>query len=107
MADLPFKILLYRYFFFSWLFRDVSKGNLYQRTAAWRHNQKQARWLTTYLRRWLFMGAMMYALGALCEILLNAPMLSACFFVPMALSVSINTVIGALMLGLKALSGPL
>ena len=107
MADLPFKVLLYRYFFFSWLFRDASKGNLYERTAAWRHNQEQARWLTTYLRRWLFMGAVTYTLGALSEMLLNAPMLSAFFFVPMAVSVSINTVIGALMLGLKALSGPL
>jgi hypothetical protein len=107
MDDLPFKILLYRYFFFGWLFLDASKGNLYERSAAWRHNQVQARWLTTYLRRWLFVGVMMYGLGAVCETLLHAQMLSAFFFVPMAVSVSINTVIGALILGFKSWSGPL
>jgi len=107
MDDLPLKVLLYRYFFFGWLFRDASKGNLYERSAAWRYNQEQSRWLSTYLRRWLFVGVMMYFLGAACEILLHAPILSAFFFVPMAVSVSINTVIGALMLGFKSFSDPL
>jgi hypothetical protein len=107
MADLPFKTLLYRYFFFGWLFKDVSKGNMIQRSVAWRHNREQAKWLTTYLRRWCWMGFIMYGLGALCETFLHAPALSAFFFIPMALSVSINTVIGALMLGFKSLSGPL
>ena len=107
MADLPFEILLYCYFFFSWLFRDVSHGNLLERAAAWRHNQAQARWLKTYLRRWLFLGALLYALGAVTELLLQAPVASAFFYVPMAFSMSVNTVIGVWMLGLKALSGPL
>jgi hypothetical protein len=40
MQDLAFRTLLYRYFFFSWLFRDVTQGNLLERTAAWRHNQR-------------------------------------------------------------------
>ena len=48
-----------------------------------------------------------YGLGALSETLLQAPTLSALFFVPMAVSVSVNTVIGSLMLGFKLLSGPL
>lgn len=107
MADLPFKILLYRYFFFSWLFKDVNKGDVYERSAAWRYNRTQARWLPTYLRRWLFLSGINYVLGVFCEMLLQAPILSAFFFVPMALSVSVNTVIGALMLGFKSLSGPL
>lgn len=107
MADLPFKVLLYRYFFFSWLFKDACKGSLYERSAAWKHNQERARWLTTYLRRWLFMGFVMYGLGAFSDVLLNAPMLSAFFFVPLVVSVSINTVIGVLMLGFKSLPGPL
>jgi hypothetical protein len=107
MAELPFKILLYRYFFFSWLFKDVNKGDVYERSAAWRYNQTQARWLPTYLRRWLFLSGLNYALGVFCEMLLQAPILSAFFFVPMALSVSVNTVIGVLMLGFKSLSGPL
>lgn len=104
MADCPFRVLLYRYFFFGWLFKDVSKGNVFERSAAWRHNRSQARWLTTYLRRWLFMSCMLYGFGALSEML--APLLSAFFFVPMAVSVSINAVIGALILGFKSLPGP-
>ena len=107
MADLRFKTLLYRYFFFGWLFRDVSKGDLYERSLAWRHNLQQARWLATYLRRWCMVGALAYGLGAVCETLLQAPLLSAVFFVPVAVSISVNTVIGTLMLGFKILSGPL
>ncbi len=107
MADLTFGTLLYRYFFFGWLFKDVGKGDQYERSSAWRHNLQQARWLATYLRRWLLVGAVMFLLGALCEQMLEAPLLSAVFFVPMAVSVSINTVIGSLMLGFKLLSGPL
>jgi hypothetical protein len=37
---------------------------------------------------------------------LNAPALSACFYVPGALSVPVNAVIGVAWLGLKALPGP-
>lgn len=107
MAELPFKILLYRYFFFSWLFKDVCKGNLYERSGAWRHNREQAKWLPTYLKRWAVVGLIMYALGVLCEFGLDSPTMSAVFFVPVAISVSVNSVIGALIIGFKALSGPL
>lgn len=107
MTELSFKTLLYRYFFFGWLFVDVNKGDLFERSLAWRHNLKQARWLTTYLKRWAWVGAVTYGLGALCETLLNAPLLSLVFFIPMAVSVSINTIIGSLMLAFKLLSGPL
>ena len=64
MQDLAFRTLLYRYFFFSWLFKDVTLGNLLERTAAWRHNQQQARWLLTYMRRWLWCGVVLYGLGS-------------------------------------------
>lgn len=50
------------------------------------------------------MSCMLYGFGALSEML--APLLSAFFFVPMAVSVSINAVIGALILGFKSLPGP-
>lgn len=107
MADLSFATLLYRYFFFGWLFKDVCRGNRYERLHAWQHNRNQARWLGTYLRRWLFVALSTFALGASCETILQAPALSALFFVPMAVSMSVNTVIGALMLGFRSLSGPL
>jgi hypothetical protein len=104
--ELSFRTLLYRYFFFGWMFRDVTRGNLLERAAAWRHNQSQARWLLTYMRRWLWCGVVLYGLGGMFELLLNAPGLSAFFYVPSALSVPVNAVIGAVWVGLKALPGP-
>lgn len=50
--SLSFRVRLYRYLFFGWLFCDVNHGNLFERSAAWRHNIDRAPWLTTYLRRW-------------------------------------------------------
>ncbi|AOY92927.1 hypothetical protein BKK79_14875 [Cupriavidus sp. USMAA2-4] len=107
MQDLAFRTLLYRYFFFSWLFKDASRGNLLERSAAWRFNQSQSRWLPTYMRRWLGCGLLCYALGGFVELMLSAPGLSAVFYVPGVLSVPINVVIGAMWIGLKALPGPL
>ena len=107
MTNLSVKTLLYRYFFFGWLFVDVSKGDVFERSLAWRHNLDQSRWLRTYLKRWAWVSAVMYGLGAFCETLLDAPLLSAVFFIPMAVSVSINTVIGSMMLGFKLLSDPI
>lgn len=104
---MPFATLLYRYFFFGWLFRDVSRGSLLERSAAWRHNRDQARWLPTYLRRWLCCGALFYAFGGFVEVALGAPLLSACFYVPSALSVPINAVIAVAWLGLRGWVGPL
>lgn len=106
MQDPAFRTLLYRYFFFSWLFKDATRGNLLERAAAWRHNQAQAHWLPTYMRRWLWSGALLYGMGSVAELMLNAPALSAFFYVPGALSLPINAVIGAVWLGLKALPGP-
>ena len=104
---MSFGTLLYRYFFFGWMFRDVTQGNLLERSAAWRHNQAHAHWLLTYMRRWLWCAVLLYGLGGIVEILIGAPAVSALFYVPSALSVSLNAVIGAAWLGLKLLSGPL
>jgi hypothetical protein len=106
VPDIAFSTLLYRYFFFGWLFKDVNHGNLFERAAAWRHNRDQARWLPTYMWRWLWCGLVFYGLGGFSELMLEAPTLSVFFYVPSALSVPINAVIGAAWLGLKALPGP-
>ncbi len=100
---MAFRTLLYRYFFFGWLFRDVNQGSLLERAAAWRHNRTQARWLPTYMRRWLWCGVLLYGLGTLAEWLLDAPGVSVVFYVPSALSVPINAVILAAWVGLKVL----
>lgn len=106
MQDLAFRTLLYRYFFFGWLFKDASRGNVIERAAAWRHNKERAHWLLTYLRRWLWCTVLLYGMGGLVELVLHSPALSAFFYIPSALGVSVNAVIGAAWLGFKALPGP-
>lgn len=89
---MPFSTLLYRYFFYGWLFCDAGRGNLWQRSAAWRHNRAQARWLPTYMRRWLVIGLVLYVTAWLVECVLHLPVLSAFFYVPSVLSVPFNAV---------------
>lgn len=107
VQDQPFRTLLYRYFFFGWLFKDVTRGNMFERAAAWRYNREQAHWLPLYLRRWLWWGLWFYALGGIVEIILESPVLSMLFYVPSALAVPVGAVTLAAWIGLKALPGPL
>jgi hypothetical protein len=100
MQYLPFRSLLYRYLFYGWLFRDASRGNNLQRMAARRHNQEQARWLPTYMRRWLVLAALLFCVAAFCEIVLNSPQLSAFFYVPSMLSMPVNVVTAVCWIGL-------
>jgi hypothetical protein len=101
-----FRTLLYRYFFFAWLFRDASRGNRLERAAAWRHNRDQARWLPTYMRRWLLCGLLLFGLGCVTELAFGAAVVSAFFYVPSALSVPADAVIGLAWIGLKLLPAP-
>ncbi|MFP5391433.1 MAG: hypothetical protein ACLGI6_07805 [Gammaproteobacteria bacterium] len=80
-AELPFTTLLYRFFFFGWLFRDTSAArNLYERHAALQHNRRMCKYFPTYLRRWSFVTAFDFCLGFLAERALQASVLSAWFF---------------------------
>lgn len=83
---LPFRTLLYRYLFYGWLFRDVSRGTVFERANAWRHNREQARWLPTYVRRWLAIAAVLLVVAVLLETVVASPVLSACFYVPSLMS---------------------
>ncbi len=103
---LSFRILLYRYLFFGWLFQDVNRGNVFERSAAWRHTLDRAHWLGTYLRRWVALGIVSFALGMLVEHGLSAQALSALFYVPSVLSVVVNGVIGVLIAAFKLLPAP-
>lgn len=107
MQSLAFRTLLYRYFFFGWLYKDVSRGTVFERAAAWRHNRDNANWLLTYLRRWTWCGLAFYGLGTLAEMALNSPALSMVFYVPGALVVPGNAVIAAAWVGLKVLPASL
>lgn len=104
---MAFRTLLYRYFFFGWLFKDVRSNDPFARAACWAHNKSQARWLPTYLRRWSTISVGGYAMGAMAEMILHAPVLSTVFFVPAAMGFSVVMVIAAALLGFKLLSGPL
>ena len=79
--ELSFWALLYRFLFFDWLFRDVSSTRtVLERHAARQHNRRMSRYLPVYLRRWSFLTAFDFALGMLCEKVLQAGLLSAwCF----------------------------
>jgi hypothetical protein len=65
--ELSLRLLLFRYFWPSFLFRDASKGNLYARAAAYQHNREMSVHLPIYLKRWAVMCVL--ALGAvfLCD----------------------------------------
>jgi hypothetical protein len=78
---LSFWALLYRFLFFDWLFHDVSRTHTsFERRAARQHNRRMSRYLPVYLRRWSFLTAFDFALGMLCEKVLQAGLLSAwCF----------------------------
>src|SRR5437868_2774021 len=39
MHDVAFGTLLYRFFFFGWLYKDASHGNVFERAAALRYNK--------------------------------------------------------------------
>jgi hypothetical protein len=103
MPFTPFSTLLYRYFFFGWLYKDVTRGNVFERAAAFRYNKEHAHWLLTYMYRWLWCGLIFYALGGAAERMFDAPILSMLFYIPGALSVPINAVIATAWLGLKVL----
>ena len=103
MHDTALGTLLYRYFFFGWLYKDASRGNVFERAAALRYNKAHAHWLLTYMYRWLWCGLIFYALGGYAEWIMEAPLLSIFFYVPGALSVPVNAVIGAAWVGLKVL----
>lgn len=79
--EAPFGQTLYRFLFFDWLFRDVSRArDLYERHAAREHNRRMSRYLPVYMRRWSVLAGFDFALGFLFERVLSATMLSALFF---------------------------
>jgi hypothetical protein len=98
--ELPFRVLLYRYLFFAWLFKDMTRQrNLFERAAAWRHNQEQSRWLPLYIRRYAVLGGCLMGLGMLAETL--SPVLSAFFYVPGTMAVPMMAVAGVAWTGLQ------
>jgi hypothetical protein len=63
----PLWHLLYRYWFWGWLFHDVNRGDLLRRAAAWRHNVAQRVHLPVYMRRWSACLVATFAIAAVIE----------------------------------------
>ena len=90
-AEPPAELLLsvlYRYFFFGWLLRDVSHAqNPFERNAALRHNQGVSRWLPMYMLRWTVLSVAIFALGNVSETVFAAPKLATCLYIGFCLCV--------------------
>lgn len=82
MNELPFTTLLYRYFFFGWLFKDLGSGtdDPFQRAAIVRHNHRQAAWLPVYMLRWMWASLLLYGLAGAIELLFESPGMARWFY---------------------------
>jgi hypothetical protein len=52
--DMPFSLVLFRYLWPFWLFKDASRGDRLTRAAAYRHNRSMRIYLPGYLMKWMF-----------------------------------------------------
>lgn len=101
LIDSPsFGQLLYRYWFFDWLFRDASRGTAWQRETALRFNRSQAHWLLVYVRRWSTVIVVTAMTGTALE-LIGLDMAAAALFVSACVSFSVIVVALAGWLGLR------
>jgi hypothetical protein len=51
--QMPFSLVLFRYLWPFWLFKNASAGDRYARAAAYRHNRNMRIYLPGYLMKWL------------------------------------------------------
>jgi hypothetical protein len=52
--DMPFSLVVFRYLWPFWLFKDASRGDRLTRAAAYRHNRSMRIYLPGYLMKWVF-----------------------------------------------------
>jgi hypothetical protein len=104
----PLRSLLYRYWFWEWLFIDLAGvRDLYARAAAWRHNVAQRRHLPVYMRRWLALMAANLAVAAVLEKALACMLSAAVFYTNSCIAVCVLfvTFVGWVYLGRCAPAG--
>jgi hypothetical protein len=92
MDTLTLAELVYRYFFFGWLFRNADRGNLFERSAAWRYNKQQSRWLPVYMRRWAAIILLLFCLAAFAESVHAHHLVFTFFYATSAMAVPVLTV---------------
>lgn len=62
--DMPLSLVLFRYLWPFWLFKDASRGDRLARAAAYRHNRSMRIYLPGYLMKWLFSCVATFAITA-------------------------------------------
>ena len=95
------RVLLYRYFFFDWLFRDVSRGTALERESALRFNRQIRHYLLVYLRRWMALVVFSCAVGASFEKALSLDYAATVFYCLSTVSLVTSALIARLWVGLK------
>lgn len=59
--DMPLSIVLLRFVWPFWLFRDASRGDRFARAAAYRHNREMRVYLPGYLMKWMLASSIVLA----------------------------------------------
>lgn len=96
-GDIRFATLLYRFWFFDWLFADLTQArNLFERNAAWQHNRRMRRHLPVYLWRWAVLTALAFVFGHLADEILQTALVAAGFFAGSAVTLTGMVVISIL-----------
>jgi hypothetical protein len=62
--DMPLSLLLFRYLWPFWLFKDASRGDRMARAAAYRHNRSMRIYLPGYLMKWMLSCVTAFAITA-------------------------------------------
>ncbi len=73
--------LLYRYLWPFPYFRDVTRGSLIERQQNYRHNRRMGIHLPGFIVKWTCLTLFFFALGLLCEELLEVVLPAACCYV--------------------------
>lgn len=95
-AGESFFSLLYRFFFFDWLFADITQArNLLERHAAWRHNLEMRKYLPTYLWRWGWLALAAFGAGSLCDRVWESQWAASCCYTGFGLTLAGMAVISA------------
>jgi len=62
--DMPLSLVLFRYLWPFWLFKDASRGDRMTRAAAYRHNRSMRIYLPGYLMKWMLSCVTTFAITA-------------------------------------------
>jgi len=67
--EISLTLLLVRYWWPFWLFKDASDGDLFARSAAYQHNREKRIYLPGYLAKWVFICVLALVLTSYFETL--------------------------------------